>query len=673
MLSLLNHRQHSIKLYPNNSSILPSLARAAKFNTGTVVPPHEPITVAEIQAHANDAPELHLEAPTVTAAGSHLQQSRIPFPRVPHYEIVSELGRGGMGEVYLAKDADGDLFALKTIRADRVASNFVERFTREKRALLSLNHPHVIRIYHAGKTEDGAPFFVMQYLANGTLAQHLNEYQSDPRRTVALMAKIADALQYLHEQGQIHRDLKPQNILLDDDGEPYVSDFGLVKDFDEPPTSEAMANSQPDPSADSDLSKAETKPSSSAAERLTLTNGVVGTLSYMSPEQVLNNKALIGPQTDVWALGVMLYELITGVRPFAAETPATISSLIQRGLPCPLSTHRKGLPPKLERIVAKCLAVEPRHRYKTAAELARNLRALFMPRKTRLLAAIAALAVGIGVAIAFLGNKPPRAKEVSIEDRADLLRKTLGKGETVTIVGLDGRPDYFRIRVGDGDAHVRNWPSDGAFTIDTPTLTLMEVIPPEACRDGFRLTAAVRINNGQVADARGGLYYGYNRRDQGPGPRHLFAELAYTEFSPSATKIAKAPNDGLRHGWWAYSLRHFAPAPADSPCDTTIGIWQGPAISRWPMGDEAEPWRILMLELTPTRTTIRWDDAPPKEFINIENEVKLTNCVKNVQRYALAPPPLDVGPAMGAGFFVSEASVSFRSVVVKPLSLPERP
>ena len=253
------------------------------------------------QTNLKVAPAYSPYPETISAETTQKIVAARPLPIVPGYSIERELGRGGMGEVYLARDAFGAVFALKMIRADRVGAIYVERLCARKVRCRRLFHTNVVRIYHANLTHDGSPFFTMRYCQRGTLADHLAEFQADPRKAVGLMIKVAEAVHYLHEHGQIHRDLKPQNILLGDNDEPFVSDFGLVKDLDLLATDESPADYQLAASTDDGISRVETQPHATFSERLTCTAGVIGTMPYMSPEQLLHRKEKIGPQSDVWA------------------------------------------------------------------------------------------------------------------------------------------------------------------------------------------------------------------------------------------------------------------------------------------------------------------------------------------------------------------------------------
>jgi serine/threonine-protein kinase len=264
-------------------------------------------------------------------------------PRVPGYEILGELGRGGMGAVYKARQIGTDrLVALKVIRAGQYAGEADrERFGREARAVARLVHPNVVQVYAMGDC-DGQPYFVLEYVAGGTLADRLHGRPWPARDAAQLVRTLAHALQTAHRQGIIHRDLKPRNVLLTPDGQPKIADFGLARLMDEP-------------------------------AGLTASGAVIGTPSYMAPEQAAGEAREVGPAADIHALGAILYELLTGRPPFRAPTiPATLS-LVLSSEPVSPRLRNSRVPRDLEAICLRCLEKRPHRRYATATELAVDL------------------------------------------------------------------------------------------------------------------------------------------------------------------------------------------------------------------------------------------------------------------------------------------------------------
>ncbi len=283
----------------------------------------------------------------------------MPLPlgtRLGSYEILSRLGAGGMGEVYRARDHHlGREIALKVLPAGMSANaERLARFEREARAVASLNHANIVTL-HSLEEQDGVRFITMELVEGSSLDGVLVPGGLPPLRVIELGIALADALVAAHEKGVVHRDLKPANVMLARDGRVKVLDFGLAK----------LAA----PDQGHEPTQAPTLPTPLSAEGL-----VVGTVPYMAPEQ-LRGEA-VDARTDVFALGVVLYELASGRRPFTGPTHAEITSAILRDAPAPLGTLRADLPAELQHIVSRCLEKQPSQRVQTARDVANELRAL---------------------------------------------------------------------------------------------------------------------------------------------------------------------------------------------------------------------------------------------------------------------------------------------------------
>ncbi len=245
--------------------------------------------------------ELDLLFPPSTWAQEH--RPNYPFedtslPTLPGYEVKTVLGRGGVGVVYKALHLRLNRpVAVKMLLSGQHASpDELERFLREAEAVAGLHHPNIVNLYDVGEVE-GKPYFTMEFVEGGSLARKLVEGPMPAREAVALVAQVTEAIETAHQSGIIHRDLKPGNVLLTADGTPKVTDFGLAR-------------------LESDAG-------------LTLSGAPVGTPSYMAPEQARGDKSAIGPATDVYALGAILYECLTGRPPFRGETStATLQQVL---------------------------------------------------------------------------------------------------------------------------------------------------------------------------------------------------------------------------------------------------------------------------------------------------------------------------------------------------------
>ncbi len=260
------------------------------------------------------------------------------------YEFRSLLGQGGFGAVFEAWDEVlHRTVAVKVARRDRFRDGTQgrERFLEEARAAAKLKHPDIVAVYDSGVDAEGNPYVVFEFIAGESLFERMKRDPLAVETGVALIISVAEAIHVAHKLGLVHRDLKPQNILLDGTGHPHVTDFGLAVD----------EQSQRD-----------------------MAGQVAGSPHYMSPEQVRGEAQYLDGRTDVWALGVILYELLVHRRPFTGRNPQELRDEILRREPRPLRTIDDKIPPELERICLKCTAKEVTQRYTTAADLAHDLR-----------------------------------------------------------------------------------------------------------------------------------------------------------------------------------------------------------------------------------------------------------------------------------------------------------
>lgn len=263
---------------------------------------------------------------------------------IGEHEILDEIARGGMGVIYRAREPhSGRIVALKCILAYQGDSDqAVARFRREAETVARLDHPNIVPIYHVGETADGSPFFTMKYAPNGSLLQARGRLREQPRQGVMLMAKVAQAVQCAHDQGVLHRDLKPGNVLLDGRGEPLVSDFGLAR-CDE------------------------------IAGHLTRSLASFGTPGYIAPEQADGPAARLTPAADVYSLGAILFELFTGRLPFVGDNALNVMKQAAEKPAPKLRTLAPHLDRDLETICARCLERDPSARYQSAGSLAQDL------------------------------------------------------------------------------------------------------------------------------------------------------------------------------------------------------------------------------------------------------------------------------------------------------------
>src|SRR6266496_2558976 len=260
-----------------------------------------------------------------------------------NYEILEQIGCGGMGVIYRARQRHSRrIVAVKRVLSYRADSEgALQRFRREAQAVASLDHPNILPIYEVSESEDGLPFFSMKFAENGSLHENVASLRYEPRKCVQLMAKVARAVEYAHSRGVLHRDIKPGNILLNDRGEPLVSDFGLAKMLD-----------------GNDLTRSLT---------------TFGTAGFIAPEQAGDAAADPTPAADVYSLGAVLFNLLAGRPPFLGSNAVSVIRKASETQAPKLRSLAPSLDRDLETICARCLERDPKARYQSAGDLAADL------------------------------------------------------------------------------------------------------------------------------------------------------------------------------------------------------------------------------------------------------------------------------------------------------------
>lgn len=303
----------------------------------------------------------------------------MPPPPIPGYEMIRQVGQGGMGVVFKARELKlNRLVAIKMILGGLYAeAGQLARFHTETRAVAQLHHPNIVQIYEVGEFE-GRPYCAFEFVAGGNLAAKAYRNPMTPRDAAGLGDQLARAMHSAHQQGIVHRDLKPENILITPEGMPKISDFGLAKRLE-------------------------------ADKGQTQTGSILGTPSYMAPEQASGKTRDVGPEADVWALGAVLYYLLTGRPPFHGATMLDTLEQVRTKEPTPPRRLQPKLPLDLETICLKCLEKNPRNRYSSALALAEDCRR-------------------------FLDNEPIRARPVRLWERA--VRQVKRRPATAALLGL---------------------------------------------------------------------------------------------------------------------------------------------------------------------------------------------------------------------------------------------
>jgi serine/threonine protein kinase len=405
------------------------------------------------------------------------------LPRLPDYEVLEEIGRGGGGIVFRARQWAADrTVALKFILGGVGSPVERQRFRAEVRALGRLNHPNVVIVHDVGDA-DGCPYFAMEYLPGGSLSKRAKEKPYAPGDAAVLVEILAHAVQAGHDAGILHRDLKPGNVLLTADGIPKIADFGLAKRWEDTPEGVTV-------------------------DQMTRTREVIGTPAYMAPEQAAADHGLVGPATDVYGLGTILYELLTGGPPFKGnESQNTRWRVLHSPVVPPRDLNRR-VPRALEAIALKCLDKDPDHRYLTARELADDLGRFrrgeptvappltfigrmgrIARRHSRALGTVAAGAVLVAATVAIGAmlrhRNPPENPNAIVEQ----MEKGFENGVPQTLIGEKGRPPWSQWSGSEGSFATSVF-HDETCCIQSATsahLVLIRKVPD----NGFKLSADI--------------------------------------------------------------------------------------------------------------------------------------------------------------------------------------
>jgi serine/threonine protein kinase/predicted alpha/beta hydrolase len=340
-----------------------------------------------------------------------------------HYRVIEKVGEGGMGVVYRARDTElGRDVALKFMTLAPGVSAEYNRLRREARALAALNHPNILTIHEIGDT-DGTPFLVLEWVSGGAVSERCFSRPLSPEDFLRVALPVAEALGAAHAHGIVHRDVKPANVLVGDDGRIKLADFGLAK----------FRELEPD---------------------ITKSVGAVGTVAYMSPEQL--NEGDVGPASDVFSFGVFAYELLTGFRPFRGDGAGAVIAAIVSGRHTAIADARAGLPGALAAVIERCLEKDPAARFQNGAELARALRRALargdgdatavIPRSRDQEIRFCTTSDGVSLAYATVGTGPPIVRVLGhfthLEKEwqwPDLRRFWEYLAERYTVVRYDGR------------------------------------------------------------------------------------------------------------------------------------------------------------------------------------------------------------------------------------------
>jgi WD40 repeat protein/Flp pilus assembly protein TadD len=574
-----------LSLHPPHEDIAPTLDFQSEI--------HKPELPQANTPPPADAHKTTGDAPTQPRVGNGSSRGGpVLSQHIAGYEILGELGRGGMGVVYKARQRSlNRLVALKMVLAGAQADpQQLDRFRAEAEAVARLQHPNIVQIYEISAF-DGCPFFSLEYVDGGTLAQKLNGAPQSPRLAAQFVRLLALAIHSAHQKGIIHRDLKPSNVLLATPAEhisgtdslhaetqaalrlygiPKITDFGLAKHLD--------------------------------VQSQTRTGAIIGTPSYMAPEQAEGRTHAIGPATDVYALGTLLYEMLTGRPPFEGESSLnTIQQLLTQDPISPSQIHRK-VPRDLEIICLKCLEKDPGRRYSSAEDLAEDLHCFLRGEP------IEARPMGWwGRSVKWVRRHPTRATFVAVLSLATLVLLVVGAVYHIRLEGAyaaeqksarESRENLIRLHVTEGVTAMNDGDGFTALLWFTEALRLdLDTAERErahreriaAVLHGLPRLTSIWVHDGSVNDSR---------------------------FSPDGSRVLTAGDDGKAHLWDSETGESAAPALTHAgPVLRAIFSRDGSRIATASRDSTARVWDATTGKpVTPPLThdgPVRWVDFSP--------------------------------------------------------------
>ncbi|MFO0847842.1 MAG: serine/threonine-protein kinase [Gemmataceae bacterium] len=547
------------------------------------------------------------------------------LPAVPGYRLLRELGRGSWAVVYEAEQLSlGRRVAVKVLHAGVTLGGAPAGLRREAELAARLRHPQVVEVYDYGEA-DGRAYAVLELVGGGTLAEWAGRRPFSPVGAAGVLELVARAVHHAHQCGVVHRDLKPANILMAKAGDPRVTDFGLARRLD-------------------------------GASTLAPAGGLVGTLAYMAPEQAAGKPGQVGPAADIYALGVILKELVTGA---PAAGPLTPEGRAPAG-----SGVRQLVPPPLDAVCQKCLEPAPARRYPTALALAEDLaryragqpvragqvleRASRAARRHRRGVTVGVVTVVCAVGVLSWGPRPAPGPPLS----AEAIGAALTRGEPVTLIPASGPPAWVRWRLPGGTARAEG----RTYTVESWGLGLLE-LAPDPGTGRFRLSAEVRHEESDENGAAG-VYVGHEAvGPPGADSTHVFVRLAFNDIRQGTPVSLRrhVHTAGNRGGLWDLQLsgvvRDFGP----------------------PAGRGLAGWRRVAVEVDEANLTGVWGDGQRVGPVPVPTLERATEAELSAARrrspghpYASRVNPRFL-PRGGLGVYVRRGVAAIRNVRLEPL------
>lgn len=594
---------------------------------------------------------------TLTQEAQTATNPVVKLPQVPGFTVLGLLGRGGMGAVYHVRDAVNREWAMKLVREDRLTPTAKARFFGEAFAMARLEHPNIIHVqhYHEPHSSNDVPYMLLPVYPS-SLHQKLAIFQSDTRKAVRLLAGIAAGVGYLHNNGLIHRDIKPHNILLTKNDDPIVSDFGLVKDLI---GGEGIsASDQQWPSSEGGSHHGPTSK--------TVIGTIMGTARYMAPEQAAGQTQLADPSWDVWAIGVLAHELLVGQPPASSQAPHSLLDPRTPDNPAP-RTLRPTLDPELERILQKCLARDTIQRYRDANELANDLHRWLEPPVKQRWWPWAAAAAGITLAVLLTIRWWPKPQPAPIDQAEELVKKiqTTPIGAPIPLLGATGHPAHRRVVMGKEFVAERLWVTDQAFTVDTQRGVLLELVPPAGAIYGYRMSGKVRLNDDSDRSGRAGFMVAGWPGQADVGATYSFLELGVSHRHSGDKPRFELPPGANRMAFFTLRGWLYGDIPETTREITQPTIFSGlhRVVDNVPHAGMDEVYRELVIEVTPEGVTAYAEG----QLIAHTPARMVAQVMAALEEDTPLQRPYQYNPCGPLGLFVWHASASFKDIRLEVL------
>jgi serine/threonine-protein kinase len=567
---------------------------------------------------------------------------RGPDGAVEQYSLLKEIAHSPNSEVCKARAHNGnDIVAIKTFTGSDLAD--AERFRTGAIEQKRLRHANILPVYAVGESEDGQPRFAMEFADGGSLDQRIAGQPQVPAYTARLVRTLAVAMDYAHGEGIVHRDLKPANVVLTVDGAtPKITDFGLAR--------------RPDGGAG-----------------VSIPGQILGTPPYMAPEQAAGRSRDVGPLSDVYALGAILYELLTGKPPFQGETVVdTLQQVLHRLPPRPRRLQR-DVPRELQSICLKCLEKNPRRRYPSAQALADDLGRWIKgagpnahrpaARTGRLVRRHPALSIALGLALIAALLVPAASYLMDPERERERIEKELAQGKEVTLIGEQGWPRWHDWASRDKTQKV--FLRDGVFCVDSWGVALLELVrDPQV--PAYSFSTWVRHESSDSLDGTVGIYFARTQDESEPPIGHM---LCSVRLNCRADERNMKPK-------WKGNCTFLRVERLLEPSNTHRRTSASPPLFIPISTAESGIWRKISVEVSAARVKFTvWRDAELwNDGQSTEAAIQLVEECANGVLHALDPlNPVNMGvnPRLALrgslGLYVQQGSASFRNTVVKPL------